>query len=163
MKMSLSLAILCALLVSAFAPSLRAGNLAEILEESELGSLIGTWVDEDSNGEGITITYTWQVKDHALGMSVRTPNRTSVALIGIDPKSGEVIHTTLDSKGGAGRGTWGEEDGVATLTLTVSDAEKKETKLKITHKIVDNKRLEIGMKNVENDQGGEVTLVRKAE
>ncbi len=74
-----------------------------------------------------------------------------------------MIHTTLDSKGGAGRGTWGEEEGVATLTLTVIDAEKKETKRKITHKIVDNKRLEIGMKNVEKDQGGEVALVRKAE
>ncbi len=36
-------------------------------------------------------------------------------------------------------------------------------KMKVTHKIVDNKELVVTMKNVETDQGGEITLVRKPE
>ena len=35
--------------------------------------------------------------------------------------------------------------------------------LKITHQIVDNKQLVVGLRNVEPDEGGEMTLVRKAE
>lgn len=164
MKLHSLLAAFCALFVLASSSSLHAETLAEHLEAAELGALIGTWVDEDSSGEAVTITYNWQIKDHALAMTVKTQNRTSFALIGIDPKSGDVVHTSIDNKGGAGAGKWAEEDGVATLTITVVDSEKKERTLKVTHKIVDeNKKLEIGMKNVENDEGGEVTLVRKAE
>jgi len=143
--------------------SLRADTLGEILEKAELGALIGTWVDPDSQGEQITLTYAWRIKDHALGMTAKTSNRTSEALIGVNPKTGEVVHTTVDSKGGAGLGTWGEEDGVATLTLTVVDAEGEERNLKITHKIVENKNLVVGMKNADTDEGGEITLVRKTE
>lgn len=140
-----------------------ADNLGEILEKAELGALIGTWVDEDSNGEAITVSYTWRLKGHALAMSVKTPNRSSEALLGVDPKSGAVVHASVDDKGGVGHGSWAEEDGVATLTLKVVNAEKKETKLKVTQKIVDNKKLVIGFKNAETDEGGEVILVRKAE
>ena len=141
----------------------KAENLADILEASELGALLGTWVDEDSNGDAITVTYAWRLKGHALGMSVKTANRSSEALIAVDPKSGNVVHVSADDKGGIGHGTWGEEDGVATLTLKVVDAEKKERNLKITHKIIDNKKLVVGFKSADTDEGAEITLVRKAE
>ena len=163
MKTCSLLTALCSLAAFTLVPAAGADTLAEKLEEVGLGALIGTWVDPDSNGDQITVTYTWRVKDHALGMSVKTPNRTSEALIGLDPKTGEVIHTTHDDKGGSGQGKWAEENDVATLTLTVIDSEKKETNLKITHKIVDNKQLVVGMKRADNDEGGEITLVRKAE
>ncbi|MFP6867298.1 MAG: hypothetical protein VCA35_15250 [Roseibacillus sp.] len=163
MKTCSFLTALCSLAAFTLGPAAGADTLAEKLEEVGLGALIGTWVDPDSNGDQITVTYTWRVKDHALGMSVKTPNRTSEALIGLDPKTGEVIHTTHDDKGGSGQGKWAEENDVATLTLTVIDSEKKETNLRITHKIVDNKQLVVGMKRADNDEGGEITLVRKAE
>ncbi|MFP6876103.1 MAG: hypothetical protein VCA37_04670 [Roseibacillus sp.] len=163
MKTCSLLTALCSLAAFTLVPAAGADTLAEKLEEVGLGALIGTWVDPDSNGDQITVTYTWRVKDHALGMSVKTPNRTSEALIGLDPRTGEVIHTTHDDKGGSGQGKWAEENDVATLTLTVIDSDKKETNLKITHKIVDNKQLVVGMKRADNDEGGEITLVRKAE
>ncbi len=163
MKTCSLLTALCSLAAFTLGPAAGADTLAEKLEEVGLGALIGTWVDPDSNGDQITVTYTWRVKDHALGMSVKTPNRTSEALIGLDPRTGEVIHTTHDDKGGSGQGKWAEENDVATLTLTVIDSDKKETNLKITHKIVDNKQLVVGMKRADNDEGGEITLVRKAE
>ena len=155
------LTIAFALLTVSF--SARAENLAEILEQAELGALIGTWVDEDSNGEAISITYAWRVPSHALGMSVKTADRNTEALIAVDPKSGEVVHHSVDSKGGMGRGKWAEEDGVATLTLQLVNDEQEEMTLKITHAIIDNKKLVIGLKNADTDEGGEVTLVRKAE
>ena len=163
MKTCSFLTALCSLAAFTLGPAAGADTLAEKLEEVGLGALIGTWVDSDSNGDQITVTYTWRVKDHALGMSVKTPNRTSEALIGLDSKTGEVIHTTHDDKGGSGQGKWAEENDVATLTLTVIDSEKKETNLRITHKIVDNKQLVVGMKRADNEEGGEITLVRKAE
>ncbi len=163
MKTCSFLTALCSLAAFTLGPAAGADTLAEKLEEVGLGALIGTWVDPDSNGDQISVTYTWRVKDHALGMSVKTPNRTSEALIGLDPKTGEVIHTTHDDKGGSGQGKWAEENDVATLTLTVIDSEKKETNLRITHKIVDNKQLVVGMKRADNEEGGEITLVRKAE
>ncbi|MFP6881700.1 MAG: hypothetical protein VCA34_12160 [Roseibacillus sp.] len=163
MKTCSFLTALCSLAAFTLGPAAGADTLAEKLEEVGLGALIGTWVDPDSNGDQITVTYTWRVKDHALGMSVKTPNRTSEALIGLDSKTGEVIHTTHDDKGGSGQGKWAEENDVATLTLTVIDSEKKETNLRITHKIVDNKQLVVGMKRADNEEGGEITLVRKAE
>ena len=84
-------------------------------------------------------------------------------MIAVDPRTGEVVHVTANEKGGMGRGKWAEEDGVATLTLTTVNADKEETTVKITHQIVDNKQLVVGLRNVETDEGGEMTLVRKAE
>lgn len=156
------LCLLGALAACSF-PALRAENLGDLLEQADLGALIGTWVDQDTKGESVTVTYAWRIRNHALGMSVKTPNRTSEALIGMNPKTGEVVHVSLDDQGGAGRGTWGEEDGLATLTLNVVNAEGEEMKMKVTHKIIDNKELVVTMKNVDTDQGGEITLVRKPE
>ena len=90
MKTCSFLTALCSLAAFTLGPAAGADTLAEKLEEVGLGALIGTWVDPDSNGDQISVTYTWRVKDHALGMSVKTPNRTSEALIGLDPKTGEV-------------------------------------------------------------------------
>ncbi len=159
---SLLACLVCSLSAVALVP-LRADTLGEILEDAKLSAIIGTWVDQESKGEKITMTYAWRIKDHALGLSVMTENRTSEALIGVNPKTGEVVHTSVDSKGGAGIGTWKEKDGVATLTLLVSNAEGEEIKLKITQQLRDdNKQLVVGMKNAETEEGGEGTLVRKA-
>ena len=157
----LSLILLPMLLCTAF--SARAETLGEILESAELGALIGTWVDQDSNGEAISLTYAWRIENHVLSLSVKRPSNNSEAMIAVDPRTGEVVHVTANEKGGMGRGKWAEEDGVATLTLTTVNADKEETTVKITHQIVDNKQLVVGLRNVETDEGGEMTLVRKAE
>ena len=157
----LSLILLPMLLCAAF--SARAETLGEILESAELGALIGTWVDQDSNGEAISLTYTWRIENHVLSLSVKRPSNNSEAMIAVDPRTGEVVHVTANEKGGMGRGKWAEEDGVATLTLTTVNADKEEMTVKITHQIVDNKQLVVGLRNVETDEGGKMTLVRKAE
>jgi len=157
------LAIILSSLLLCVTVSVRAENLGEILERAELGALVGTWVDEDSNGEAISLTYAWRIENYVLALSVKRPNNNSEAMIAVDPKTGEVVHVTANEKGGMGRGKWVEENGVATLILKVANAEKEEMALKITHRIVDNKQLVVGIKNVETDEGGEMILVRKAE
>ena len=163
MKNSTSLALVLCSIFFCTALASRAETLGEMLESAELGALVGTWVDEDSNGEAISLTYTWRIENHVLSLSVKLPDNNSEAMIAVDPKSGEVMHVTANEKGGMGMGKWADENGVATLTLTTVDADKEETTVKITHQIVDNKQLVVGLRNVETDEGGEMTLVRRAE
>ena len=141
----------------------RAETLGEILESAELGALIGTWVDEDSNGGAISLTYYWGLENHVLGLSVKMPDNNSEAMIAVNPEDGEVVHVTANDKGGMGMGQWADENGVATLTLTTVNADSEETTVKITHQIVDNRKLVVGFKDVGTGEGGEMTLVRKSE
>ena len=141
----------------------RAETLGEILESAELGALIGTWVDEDSNGGAISLTYNWRLENHVLGLSVKMPDNNSEAMIAVNPEDGEVVHVTANDKGGMGMGQWADENGVATLTLTTVNADSEETTVKITHQIVDNRKLVVGFKDVGTGEGGEMTLVRKSE
>lgn len=141
----------------------RAETLGEILESAELGALIGTWVDEDSNGGAISLTYSWRLENHVLGLSVKMPDNNSEAMIAVNPEDGEVVHVTANDKGGMGMGQWADENGVATLTLTTVNADSEETTVKITHQIVDNRKLVVGFKDVGTGEGGEMTLVRKSE
>ena len=82
--------------------SSRAENLAEILESAGLGTLIGTWVDQDTNGQAISLTYTWRIEDRVLGLSIKVPGDNSEGLIAVDPESGEVMHVSADENGGVG-------------------------------------------------------------
>jgi hypothetical protein len=141
----------------------RAENLGELLEQVGLGAIVGTWVDEDTQGENATVTYAWRIQNHALALSVKSQNGQSEALIGIDPASKEVLHVGIDEQGRLTKGKWSERDGLAVLDLVRIDGNGEELKLQLTHKIIDNKQLVIGMKNVATDEGGEFTLVRKPE
>ena len=159
---SLFLCLVCSIATLSLAPA-HADNLGEMLEKIGLGAIIGTWVDADTKGEAITVTYSWRIENHALALSVKSPNGNSEALIGVDPKTGDAVHMSLDDRGGVSRGKWSEDDGVAILNIVRTSVDGEETKIRITHVIRDNKELVVGMKNVETDQGGNVTLVRKPE
>jgi len=142
--------------------SSRAENLAEILESAGLGTLIGTWVDQDTNGQAISLTYTWRIEDRVLGLSIKVPGDNSEGLIAVDPESGEVMHVSADENGGVGMGQWAEESGVATLTLKTVDSDKKEETVKVSHQI-ENGKLIVGLKNVTSGDEGKITLVRRSE
>ena len=142
--------------------SSRAENLAEILESAGLGTLIGTWVDQDTNGQAISLTYTWRIKDRVLGLSIKAPGDDSEGLIAVDPESGEVMQVSADENGGVGMGQWTEENGVATLILKTVDSDKKEETVKVSHRI-ENDQLIVGLQNSTTGDAGAITLVRKAE
>ena len=147
----------------AFAISLgtaRAEHLGKKLEAAGLAGIIGTWVDEGSGGEEVTLTYTWRVENHALSITVKAPDGETEALIGVDPASGEIKHVAFNSRGGFSLGQWVNQDDVPTLKVKTTNSDGDSRDIEVTHKIVDGK-LMVGMKNPETDEGGELTMVRK--
>ena len=162
MKNSTILAFVLSTVFLISGTSSRAENLSEILESAGLGTLIGTWVDQDTNGQAISLTYTWRIKDRVLGLSIKMPGDNSEGLIAVDPESGEVIHVSADENGGVGRGQWAEESGVATLTLKTVDSDKTEETVKVSHQI-ENGKLIVGLKNVSTGDEGKIALVRRSE
>ena len=162
MKYSTLFALVLSSMVLLSGTSSRAENLAEILESGGLGTLIGTWVDQDTNGQALSLTYTWRIKDQVLGLSIKMPGDSSEALIAVDPESGEVMHVSADENGGVGMGQWAEENGVAMLTLKTVDSDEKKETVKVSHQI-ENDKLNVGLKNVTTGDEGEITLVRKSE
>ena len=162
MKHSTLFALVLSSMVLLSGTSSRAENLAEILESGGLGTLIGTWVDQDTNGQALSLTYTWRIKDQVLGLSIKMPGDSSEALIAVDPESGEVMHVSADENGGVGMGQWAEENGVAMLTLKTVDSDEKKETVKVSHQI-ENDKLNVGLKNVTTGDEGEITLVRKSE
>ncbi|HBM76693.1 MAG TPA: hypothetical protein DD438_01175 [Verrucomicrobiales bacterium] len=162
MKHSTLFALVLSSMVLLSGTSSRAENLAEILESGGLGTLIGTWVDQDTNGQALSLTYTWRIKDQVLGLSIKMPGDSSEALIAVDPESGEVMHVSADENGGVGMGQWAEENGVAMLTLKTVDSDKKKETVKVSHQI-ENDKLNVGLQNVTTGDEGEITLVRKSE
>ncbi len=162
MKYSTLFALVLSSMVLLSGTSSRAENLAEILESGGLGTLIGTWVDQDTNGQALSLTYTWRIKDRVLGLSIKMSGDSSEALIAVDPESGEVMHVSADENGGVGMGQWAEENGVAMLTLKTVDSDEKKETVKVSHQI-ENDKLNVGLKNVTTGDEGEITLVRKSE
>ena len=162
MKNSTFLALVLSSMFLLSGTSSRADNLAEILESGGLGTLIGTWVDQDTNGRALSLTYTWRINDRVLGLSIKTPGDDSESLIALDPESGEVMHVSADENGGVGMGQWAEENGVATLTLKTVDSDKTEETVKVTHQI-ENGKLIVGLNNVTTGDEGKIILVRRSE
>ena len=48
------------------APSARAESLGDLLREHRWHLIIGTWVDEDTRGGTIKVTYAWKFKDQLI-------------------------------------------------------------------------------------------------
>lgn len=144
-------------------PATRGESLADLMEQVGLGALIGTWVDADTGGEMVTVTYSWKIKNHALALSVKSQNGNSEAMIALDPATEEVIHIGVDDEGRMSKGKWSSDNGLAVLEVARFSGAGADRKIRISHKIVGNKELVVGMTNASTGESGEFSLVRKAE
>lgn len=71
-----------------------------MLRESGWDWILGTWVDEDTNGDSVKITYAWRFEDRVVEVTSKTGKLETVGLVGVNAKTGEVHHLGADNQGG---------------------------------------------------------------
>jgi hypothetical protein len=150
------LAAVAALLLTIAIPA-PAGELGDMMEESGWNRILGTWGDQDSNGSGIKITYSWKFEGTLLEMNGTFGERTSTALIGLNAKTKEIIHTGADDKGGTSHGKWVPKDDDLTLKLATVTGEGEEGTMNVLHHFKDDDTLIL---TIARDEPIVLTLVR---
>ncbi len=73
-------------------------SLADQINENQTGWLLGAW-EADIDGNTLSLSYKWIVKDHVVASRLKTNDNESYSLIGLNPKTGEIEQTGYDSKG----------------------------------------------------------------
>ncbi|MFN9719493.1 MAG: hypothetical protein ACK58L_12400 [Planctomycetota bacterium] len=119
-------------------------SLGRVLRHSKWDRLVGTWVDEATNGAGLTSTWSWKIRDRVLESVSREPDKQSVALIGLRPDNGEIFHHGADAVGSSFDGTWtfpAEGDAVLKVSFFGSNGDKGT--INIRYQLVDDDHLTI--------------------
>ncbi|MCP4080119.1 MAG: hypothetical protein GY743_07715 [Planctomycetaceae bacterium] len=81
-------------------------NLRDILRKSKWDGIIGTWVDQASNGGALETTYAWKIKDRVIEVVTKEAEKESVALIGVNAKTHDVFQMGATSDGSSSLGNW---------------------------------------------------------
>lgn len=123
---SRTLSIVTAVVVLAFAQCPAAERLGDLLRDSPWAGLIGTWVDAETLGTKVKTTFAWKIPERVVEITSTEGGRDSVALVGVNGKTGEVFHTGADSQGTTFLGTWGLEGDEAVLRLTYAGGDGQE-------------------------------------
>lgn len=145
---------------SSLAATQAADSLGDKIREAGHEAILGTWVDETSGGQAVKVVYSWTIKDHAISSTVTTGDRISTAIIGIDPESGDILHTGYDNNGGTISGRWDASDDSAILEATLIDGEQSERSFVVTHTFVDKDKIRIRMRAADSADSNEIILVR---
>lgn len=111
--------------------------LAEVLKRSGWDRLIGTWVDEASNGEGLKHTWSWKIKDRVIESVSIDPARQTAALISVNAENKDVFQVGADSTGSSHLGTWTfEKGGDAVLQLGYTGGDGSQGQLTIRYRLL---------------------------
>ena len=135
-----------------------AENLGDILKESGWDKIIGTWVDAETNGKKVSVSYAWKYENHVIETTSSMRELKSTSLIGVNGKTGEVFQAGANNRGGAMLGKWIGEDDDAVLEIGYVSPEGEEGSMKIRHHMKDDDTMVV---TVEADQTMTITLVRK--
>lgn len=107
-------------------------NLRDILRKSKWDGIIGTWVDQASNGDALETTYAWKIKDRVIEVVTKEAGKESVALIGVNAKTHEVFQMGAASDGSSSLGNWKfKDDSTAVLGMVFTAGDGSEGALEI--------------------------------
>lgn len=113
-----------------------AEKLSDILREYSWEGILGTWVDADTKGKTYTVNYKWKIKDRVIEVTTKGREMTTVGLMGVNAKTGEVFHMGADSTGGSSLGKWEiANNGDAVLGLLFTGADGEQGALSIRHRM----------------------------
>lgn len=153
----LFLVVIAATLCSSQATA--AETLKEKLKEAGWDGVIGTWVDEATGGKRYTSTYVWKIQDRVIEITTKSPDNETVALMGVNAKTGQVFHMGADKQGASSIGEWKiDADGSAVLHLLFTGGDGAEGVLQMRHMLVGKDKMEV---TVQLARPLRYTLVRK--
>jgi hypothetical protein len=132
-------------------------NLGEILRQSRCDGIVGTWVDEETNGKAVTTNYKWRFKDRVLEIATELKELKTVAWMGRNSQTGDVFHLGADNQGGSSIGNWRFADGEATLEVAFVTGEGQEAGMIIRHRLKDENTMVVG---IEAEETITFTMVR---
>ena len=139
---------LAAILVMLGGVTSYAETLGDVLKESKWDGIIGTWVDPETKGQNMKVTYAWKVKDHAILVTGTAFGTNSVAIMGRSAKDGTVFHAGAGSKGTSVLGKWDLKDGVAILGLAFVSGEGVEGVMQIRYTMKDKNTVVVSVEGL---------------
>lgn len=136
-----------------------ADTLKSKLKEAGFDGIIGTWVEQSSNGKNYTAVYSWKIEDRVIEVRTEDPSNETVALMGVNAASGQVFQMGADKQGASSLGEWKvDSDGSAVLGLAVTGGDGRQFTLQLRHKIIGQDKMQVTIQLPEPIQ---MTLVRK--
>jgi DNA-binding beta-propeller fold protein YncE len=102
-------------------------SMVGMLRQSGVQRLLGTWVDQESQGKQLKVTYQWKVKDRIIEHVNIDATSESHALIGVNKASGNIYHMGGTSVGASYSGTWAADtngDSVLNLNIESENGER---------------------------------------
>ena len=125
-----------------------AETLGNVLKESKWDGIIGTWVDPETKGQNMKVTYAWKVKDHAILVTGTAFGTNSVAIMGRSAKDGTVFHAGAGSKGTSVLGKWDFKDREAILGLGFVSGEGVEGVMQIRYTLKDKNTVVVSIEGL---------------
>ena len=133
-KCAIDSGLKCAVVTVAAPTAQAAEKLSDVLCEAKWDGIVGTWVDADTKGEAYKVTCAWKIEDRVIEVSTKYSGRETVALMGVNGKTGDVYHMGADSDGTSSLGKWDvEENGDAVLGIVYTSGNGQEGALSIRH------------------------------
>ena len=162
-KMTICLGLVAGLAIAAV-PSARAQEaaveaqtLGDVLREYGWDQVIGTWVDEETKGEGLKLTYGWRFEDHVVELTSRSPQEETVAIMGRNAQNGDIYHFGATSRGGSSLGKWEVVDGDAVLGLMFTGGDGQQGGMRIRHHLESD---DVMLLTIEGEQPITIKMVR---
>ena len=133
----------------AFAPQVQA-SLADKIAEAEAEWIVGSW-EADLDGNKVSLSFNWAIKDHVLAFHFKGNNSESYSLIALNAETDEVEQTGYDNKGKKSKGSWGPKDDMPMMTLTSKDDNGNDSTMGVTFRRIDQNNIELQIYRVDAD------------
>ncbi len=135
-------------------------DLNDVLKETKWSGLIGTWVDEATQGRGLTIRAAWKIKNHVIEFTQKEPQKETVSLICLQAKTGKIVQMGAASDGSSFLAEWTTKStGEAVVGIGFMAPDGSEGVLNIRQKIDGNDKMVI---TIELPQPITINMVRAA-
>ena len=135
-------------------------NLGDLVSKGGWENLLGTWVDTGTLGE-FRVTLDWKIEGQMLEMTNVDQAGPTIAVIGVNPRTGTVDHSAINHSGTTISGQWDFESDQGPLMIgTFATPEGVEGKISLQFKPQNADSLVLAVKLLDNPASN-IQLVRQ--